>query len=144
MIGLTVFILHCGNDSLHRPNDVRESFDMPDCTLVFEDVPSGTPFIGLFGEMPWKMFIYSNERLSHSLNKELPLYLAQPNFNVLSLFRMDNNDCVELEEMKISICPRIFRTDIILKQNSIEVFDPLLIPVINTNILDGFLIGEVK
>lgn len=142
--GLTVFILHCGNDSLHRPDKVRESFSLVDRTVLFKEVESGTSFYGLVGGQKWKMFIYSNERLSLSLNAVLPLYLDQETYTILSLFRVVNEDVRVVDDMVISISPRIFRSELLIRRDSLELCDLQRYAVNCTNILDGFLIGVTK
>lgn len=143
MRALTIFLLHCGNDSHHRPDLAVDNLDCLGANIQI--VPSGFGTLNdLTTDTTWKMFLFSDERASNSLVEALPLYLAQERYNVLSMFRMDRakeDERLQLENMKVSLTPRLFRSHITLRNNSFRWTEDYNEFINHTNILDGFLIG---
>jgi hypothetical protein len=76
--------------------------------------------------------------------KALPVYLAQDEYNVLSMYRITEDEMKKdknTEDINISICPRLFYGNVGLKNWSLEVASSE--DVKWSTILDGFIIGKI-
>ena len=83
----------------------------------------------------WKMFMYSNEYLSNQLVEAFPIILDNEEFDYFSFYKLalgENN------KIKYSISPRLFRSGIELRDNSVYPID--MESLKGTTILDGFIL----
>jgi hypothetical protein len=140
---LAIYILHCGDDSRHDPANTAKNILQSGIDIRIEVVPSAVHNLNeLVPDTFWKMFIYSDEWFSKNLVKALPSYLEQNIFNVISIYRLAENDT---KEPKISVSPRLFVSNISLKNWSLEpasVHDNIR-KIVHTTILDGFIFGKI-
>jgi hypothetical protein len=138
---LTVFILHCGDDLRHNPEKTAKSVVNPLTTTITLVQPGFRDLNALVPTTDWKMFLFSDEWLSNQLVEVLPIYLGQETFNVLSAFRMvEPVKGQDLDDLEISLCPRLFASDVRLKNFAFE-WDMEEGSIHHSKILDGFIIG---
>jgi hypothetical protein len=141
---VTVYVLHCGNDAIHDVVWVAKNLFETGMDLRLKFVPSGTSFVNLDCGTHWKLFLYSDERLSVDLMKSLPVYLAQNEYNVLSMFRITESELIKdknKNDLIISVSPRLFYGNVRLKNWSLEPASSEDVKC--TRILDGFIIGKI-
>jgi hypothetical protein len=142
---LTVYILHCGNDRLHDIVKCSKNLFQEGMDVRIEPVPSGTAFSALECDTFWKLFLYSDERLSIDLLKSLPVYLSQDEYNVLTMFRISESELIKdknKNDLTISVSPRLFYGNVRLKNWSLEPASSEDVKC--TRILDGFIIGKIE
>jgi hypothetical protein len=141
---LTVFILHCGDERRHNPEKTARSVVNPLTTTITIVPPGFRDLNTLHAYSDWKMFLFSDEWLSEQLVKVLPIYLEQEDFNVLSTYRMvelENDRRYKVDDLRVSISPRLFKSDIQLKDFSFQWSSDQDIVITHSIILDGFVIG---
>lgn len=141
---LTIYVLHCGDDSKHDPENTVKNLIGSDIDFRLEVVSSDARGMNhLLPDTHWKLFIYSDEWLSKDFVKALPNYLEQDQYNVLSMFRLEY-PVTDVKDPKLSVCPRLFTREIVFIGNSLVPSDeqPHGCILSYANILDGFIFGK--
>ena len=146
---LTVYILYSGDVNYWDFDRTVRSLvggDVSEEDFDIEVLKPGTDFNLLVPNTKWKMFLYSDEWLSKHLLETLPIYLTQDQYNVLSVFRMKDPGRIRTQDdERISVCPRIFHSDIPLKPDSLvpdeENYHSGTLKY--TRVFDGFVFGEL-
>jgi hypothetical protein len=140
---LTIYILHCGDDIRHDPENTVKNIVHSGVDFTVIVVPSAHHNLNeLLPDTHWKLFIYSDEWISKDLVKALPSYLEQDTYNVLSLFRLEYP--ADKNDPKLSICPRLFTREILFKVYTLQPSEeqPHGCVLSYTNIMDGFIFGK--
>jgi hypothetical protein len=129
---LTLYILHCGNDARHHPDESVASVLSDEMKVSVVPLLGQFDFSVLFPDTKWKMFIYSDERLSKSVRQVLPLFLDS-DYESISMFKVNKDH----PNGSVFLISRLFKSGVVLKPDSIFPVGKCS----NTNILDGFLFG---
>lgn len=105
---LTLFILKSG-DPKADSNALLKSFNHMAPDIVFA---GSIKVISDFPDMrtKWYIVMYDNEKLDQNLMEALPVYLEHSKSDVVVMFKIDEND-------EVTTAPRLFRKDVILREN---------------------------
>jgi hypothetical protein len=94
-------------------------------------------FFNVMVKTEWKMFMYADEVLSKNLKKALPIVCERgKEFDYFSFYKLIKKD----EKLKYSMSPRLFKSDIEMRDNSVYPID--IDSLKGITILDGYILGQ--
>lgn len=112
-----------------------ESFQGIECSIVIlgNERDFKTPFI----LSKWKLFMYADEVLSEELNPAIPHFVNMGDADIYKIYKKVGN--------KISVSPRLFRSEIVLQENCllpVDIENYRIDTILNGYILDGLILDE--